>query len=311
MDFETLWQIHERKVVQNMTMKKRMRTGSLIVALSLLSLSIGGFAAQNFLVKDKIDYSFVAEERLIGEWEVVDLVKNPEDFKAESKNDLSESTFSQLAFISDGSILLGTKDNAVNPYTYSSFTYTKDHIINAASSTDSKYEIRTINNDHYLFMQWKSGAYLKGLVSSPPYYVLKQVNTHDLKDYKPKVMRSDKTDLPFETDPLLLGTWHSVDIISNINNFSPYERQFAGELHLKSVKMLENGLASAELSKKPNEFAIFAEWTKGLLIDKNNAVVEAYTIKEVDGKTYLFLPWISGDVVYGGKSPDYYVLEKE
>ena len=37
----------------------------------------------------------------------------------------------------------------------------------------------------------------------------------------------------------------------------------------------------------------------------------AYCIRVMDGQTYLFVAWKSGDYIYGGMEPYYYVFVRE
>lgn len=311
MDFETIWQKHEQNKSRQVKTKKKVRTIALLFTVSLLSLSIGVFATQSFFIKDNIEYAFVEDPSLVGEWVAVGLVKDPLEYTVDLDIPLPEGVLSQLAFLSNGKVLMGTKDNPDNPYHYSSFTFTKGHILSINDATDSLYEIRSIENTAYLFMQFKSGAYSKGLVTNPPYLVLKQVSQQDLKDYKPKNLRNDNTDLPFENDPNLIGLWQSVDYVSDPESFNPNGQQYVGDLYLVGLKVIENGDSKAKFENSESPFESYLTWTNGYFINESYGVVEAYETKTIDGKTYLFLPWISGDVVYGGKSPSYYVLEKK
>lgn len=311
MDFETLWQTHERKVANKMTMKKHIRLGAVIVAISLVTLSLGGFAAQKYWIKDNINYTFEADQRLIGEWQSVDFVSAPEDFNGMVGQGTEQYTQQQLAFLSDGRVLRGTTGNSANPFVYSAFTYTKDHILNKNASTDSLYEIRTIDNTPYLFMQWKAGDYTSGTKTEPSYYVFKQVSTKDLIDFKPQSVRQDDTQLPFVNDPDLIGQWQTVDFVAGPDDFSPYDQYFVGDMYLRTLHISEDGRITGNFNEGIQDFMPLGSWTKGSIIDSENNVVEAYEIRQIEGKTYLFYPWISGDVVFGGHKAQYYVLEKK
>ena len=106
--------------------------------------------------------------------------------------------------------------------------------------------------------------------------------------------------IKFEKDPLVLGTWRSVDFVSNPDDFSPDRQQWQGELYLKQIVFRENWMTD-----KP-----FMIWTKGKLIHFGDESISHYKIKKIDGSTYMFLEWISGDVLIRGQKPKYYVLEK-
>lgn len=110
----------------------------------------------------------------------------------------------------------------------------------------------------------------------------------------------DKIDYPFVNDPEILGAWESVDFVSNIDNFKPGTKPSEGELYLKELFILGNGKTNWSFT-----------WTKGLIIHPRNKTAAKYHIKEIDGSTYMFLEWKSGDYTIRRMKPKYYVLRKE
>jgi len=111
----------------------------------------------------------------------------------------------------------------------------------------------------------------------------------------------DDIDLPFVDDPQVVGTWESVDFVDTPGDFVPARRRFQGELFLKSVAFLENGKTADN----------WRTWTKGVLIHKNDRTASHYEIKEIGGSAYMFLEWKSGDYVFRGMAPRYYVLRRK
>lgn len=111
----------------------------------------------------------------------------------------------------------------------------------------------------------------------------------------------DDINIPFVNDPQVIGTWESVDFVTNISDFVPSNKQWQGELDLKSLTFLENG-------KTPDEWQT---WTKGVLIHKNDRTASHYEITEMAGSIFMFLEWKSGDYIFKGMKPSYYVLKKK
>jgi hypothetical protein len=109
----------------------------------------------------------------------------------------------------------------------------------------------------------------------------------------------DNIDLPFVNDPQVLGEWRSVDFVKDISQFKPARPAWQGKLYLKGLTFLENG-------KTPQAWWT---WTKGVLIHSGDQTASRYEIREIDGATYLFLEWKSGDVTIAGMKPWYYVLK--
>jgi hypothetical protein len=52
-------------------------------------------------------------------------------------------------------------------------------------------------------------------------------------------------------------------------------------------------------------------WTKGLIIVPAAKIASRYEIKEIDGSTYMFYEWKSGDYTLRQRKPKYYVLKKK
>ncbi len=98
----------------------------------------------------------------------------------------------------------------------------------------------------------------------------------------------------------MIGAWESVDLVKEIEDFDPKAKRFKGDLYLKGLVFNQGGKTS-----KP-----WWTWTKSLLLHHGDKTASKYVIKEMDGSTYLFLEWKSGDYSIGLKKPTYYVLKK-
>lgn len=105
---------------------------------------------------------------------------------------------------------------------------------------------------------------------------------------------------PFVDDPSLPGGWISVDFVSAIDHFVPGQRQWkGGELFLKNLLFYAEGKGAFGWC-----------WSKGWAWFQEEAVPGKYEIRAIDGKDYLFLEWINGDVTIRGEKPSFYVLER-
>jgi len=117
----------------------------------------------------------------------------------------------------------------------------------------------------------------------------------------------DKIDWPFVNDPRLIGTWKSVDFVLEMEQFKVgqkyWKKQLKGkgdELHLKELIFLPNG----ETTKR------WRTWTKGLVFHSGDKTASKYTLKDIEGSTYMFYEWKSGDYTIRHMKPFYYVLKK-
>ena len=105
----------------------------------------------------------------------------------------------------------------------------------------------------------------------------------------------------FENDPQVLGEWESVDFVTDISDFKPDAKSWKGDLYLEEFEFKKKG------STQNDAFT----WTKGKVHYTEFDMDGKYIIKKVDGKDYLFLEWINGDVKAGNEKPRYYVFERD
>lgn len=304
MDFENIWGKYQDRRVDKMKRIKASRT-IIVTVMAFLVLSVGGFAISETRIKDNVDYPFILDQDLVGGWNAIDFVSEKEDFDPDVITTSGELYLKELYFTSDG-LVIGQFDEDL--YATTSFTYTKDHILNKVDSTDSEYEIKTVGGTTYLFMQWKSGDYVFNRFK-PSYYVFERISDIDMIGFENQNVRNDDVNYVFENDPNILGNWTSIDFVSEIEEFDPSSKFWMGDLFLDQIEVKDDGTV---LFKQMNSgmFHEGGKWTKGKLIDEDYNCVEDYFIIEVNGKNYLMLPWINGDVIYRGMKPCYYVFER-
>ena len=108
---------------------------------------------------DYIDYPFVNDEAVTGEWVVRDFVINKEDFEPDKQNWEKKNLFVLKAEFKPNGVYISTTKNFVNSVTS---TWTKGFVLNKREKTASAYEIKVINGKEYLFKEWKTGDYCFG-----------------------------------------------------------------------------------------------------------------------------------------------------
>ena len=117
-----------------------------------------------------MDMEFVKDESIVSMWETIDFVNNPKQFNPNKKYWKDKLLLDKLSVYADGNLLISFKNN----YTKNT-KYTKDYIYNlCAENTLCNYEVKEINSEVYMTIEWKSGDYIYGRVISG-YYVLKNV----------------------------------------------------------------------------------------------------------------------------------------
>jgi len=252
-------------------------------------------------IVDKTDYPFVNDPKVIGGWKSVDFVREIYQFNPNKKSWKGDLYLNHHIFEEGGNIAGNI------------LTWTKGLVL--SDDTASKYIIREIDGSAYMFREWKSGDYTIRH-RRPAYYVLKKVLTESLK-YEPMFGKKadipptstinedgrivDKIDYPFVNDPQLIGTWNSVGFVGEMDQFKAGEKQWGGGyLYLKGLIFKPNGRA----------FKPWWTWTKGLIFHSGDRTASKYTIKDIEGSTYMFYEWKSGDYIIRHTKPSYYVLKK-
>lgn len=240
--------------------------------------AIFGPKAKINIQQDKVDLPFEDDKDLQGYWVSVDFINDIETFNPAKKSYPEELFLQEMIFLPEGKIL------------NSSSEWTKNHILDLQDKTNSSYQIKQIDGKTYLFFEWKSGDYVC-LGKKPSFYVFR----------KEASLRSDKIDFPFKKDNKALGKWYAIDFVFKKEDFNPNQKYWKGDLYLKTLTLLPEG-------KTPMSPAI--TWTKGKVLHKVDKTASAYEIKKINGKEYMFFEWKSGDYLFRGKAPAYYVLEK-
>lgn len=307
--FEDVWNTKLKNEEKKFGFKKA-KTSPLIAVIALLALLIVGFTGYTVgynVIRnaDRTDYPFVDDPRVIGKWETVDFVNKTEDFNPEEKNWKSDLYLTFLVFVKEGKMLASIENGNI---AYTPVTWTKDIVLNKQEKTASKYLIEETSGNTYMFCEWKSGDYVFRN-ETPSFYVLKKIDNEDYSNYQVKSIKEDNVDYPFVNDDNMKGKWESIDFVQTIDSFKPEDRYWLGDLFLLKLNFKENGeLMVTSTSRTSSASAI--TWTKGLIIDKADKTASKCEIKNIDGITYMFYEWKSGDYVYRGMPPWYYVLKK-
>lgn len=108
---------------------------------------------------DNIDLPYAPDPGVLGRWVSVAYVEAQGDFDPGDPQPQSELYFRGLEFRPGGATDLPTE------------TWTRGFVISPADRTASKYEIKRLDGEEYLFMEWKAGDYIQRDMA-PGYYVM-------------------------------------------------------------------------------------------------------------------------------------------
>ena len=109
---------------------------------------------------DNIDLPFVNDPAVLGTWETVGYVPEPEAFNPDKTNTIGGG-FASITFFENG--------KTESPL----FTWTKGVVMHLGDKTADHYEIQSVKNRNYLFMEWKNGNYMFA-GKKPEYVVLRK-----------------------------------------------------------------------------------------------------------------------------------------
>ena len=105
------------------------------------------------------------------------------------------------------------------------------------------------------------------------------------------------------------GKWESVDFVKTIDSYKPGVKSWGDVLFLTGFNVQENGkLTLTTISGESSGPSI--TWTKGMIINNGDKTASKCEVKKIDGTTYMFYEWKSGDYINRGMIPQYYVLKK-
>ncbi|MHB8127230.1 MAG: hypothetical protein ACYDEJ_16695 [Desulfitobacteriaceae bacterium] len=299
--FESVWSTHLKNNKKIFGLKKA--TAILVITvITFFAICIVGLASNFIRNIDKTNYPFVKDPRAIGKWESVDFVENVNDFIPGKKSEKEDLYLTALAFIKEGKMLMSSSE--IKNLTYTTFSWTKDKVLNKQEKTSSRYEIKEINGLTYMFFEWKSGDYTFRNMN-PMFYVLKKVDSDDYSNFQ-VARKEDKIDYPFVDNVQMKGNWESVDFVKTIDNFKPGEKSWLDDLFLTGLTFDENGKLTATTTS--GEFS--ESWTDDMIINRDNKTASKCTIKMINGLPYMFYEWKNGDYTNGGMMPYFYVLKK-
>ena len=105
-------------------------------------------------IKDNVELEFAKDEQLIGSWEVVDYIPVEDKQNFVPKTNDKKLFLKYITIKPNGECIREDNENNLIK-----LHWTKDYIINRYICTASDYFIKQINDELYMFMDWKSGDY--------------------------------------------------------------------------------------------------------------------------------------------------------
>lgn len=126
------------------------------------------YHSDNIRRRDFVDYPFIPDESILGEWRVVDFYSYDFENNFDPKRQnfkVEDLFFLKITFLPDGTCLHLTKQQE------SRLRWTKGYVLNMLHEVASAYEIRVVAGCEYLIVEWKSGDYVFGSDARIHWYV--------------------------------------------------------------------------------------------------------------------------------------------
>lgn len=167
------------------------------------------------------------------------------------------------------------------------------------------YRIITRGGEKYLILQFMSNDCIERALD-PDLLLYRQIDSVARTDEQVRKM-VDRIDLPFVEDRSVCGEWIAVGFVREIAEFDPVA-PCKFELYTLGYRFLPQGQCIKILKGKNKPYEYPLKYTKGAVLNEENITAEAYEIRPIGGREFLFVQHKSGDYVYGGMEPYRYVF---
>lgn len=256
---------------------------------------------------DDILVDFENDERVIGHWELVDVLPSKEQFlPGHPKTQLSDQPIKELYFLPEGEW-------------YWCFGWTKGYLLTTfgypKQQSKNAYTLERIGDETYMFIEMRFQTYLL-YGGQPEYWILRQT---DRKYYSQQDIRiKDIIPRAPADDTRVIGTWQAVDLVRHTEDFIPDQPNPAfphDVLFWRTAQFLPDGEMRNTFRSIGQEPYIDPpevwRWVTGNVICNPVSTASMYYLREYQGTEYLFIQWKSGDYTYGGEEPYWYVFQRE
>ena len=318
--FEKVWESSQisNPVSYERHNRRRMKKWPVIL-IAVLMFAMGTLVgAEQYFRADDVSYEFSEDKKVLGTWVAVDYVRQKDDF-IPGERQYTENLYCQAMIFRPEGIVAGIYQKAFDdkPFAQSLLEkWTEGYVVNSRDRIKSHYWIENLQDETYLFFEWKNGDYTYRHVEKPYLYVFKREQLNEVQqqaiESEGKVVRRDDTGIKFENKEEMIGTWKVVDFVDEIQTFEENKpvTQVFYKNSLSELMIKEKG-ELVQLSKDGAYFEDGLSWSGHYIIDLNDETVSKCLIQEINGNTYMFYEWKNGDYIYRDMKPSYYVLAKK
>jgi hypothetical protein len=292
-----------------------------LVALSYLAPKLKASAQKTLVQAPPVKTNtFELDTKVLGEWFSIDFVDVMEKFDPNQKFWQQELFLKSLDFYNQGSVEWCVDKNAHR--TYHQWTKGK---LDPNEAIPGHYTIKSIDAIDYLFIEWISGdVTIRG--QKPKYYVLTRnpekvpfnAAISSQKAIETPVEESDNNTLSeIQQTPVLhvspvaaptvFGKWITIDYVQKTDDFVPGQQQYKKKMMLRALQFIEPATVYWSFNNNVVKQTSFGD----AAIETVNGYSARYTLKTIDGQDYLFVDWMTVEVVDGKQPACRYVLKRE
>ena len=138
------------------------RHGGETTTLVLRRLNNKAYKEEDIRRKDNIELPFIPDENVLGSWRAVAFCERKEDFDPTLCDEENKLYFSKVEFHPNGRVVSFYEHGTEVIDSIDLQTWTKGYLLRKWNQTACAYEIREIDGEEYLFIEWKSGDYRWG-----------------------------------------------------------------------------------------------------------------------------------------------------
>lgn len=257
---------------------------------------------------DNIQVDFENDERVIGRWELVDVLPDREQFlPGHPKTQPSSQDIRELYFLPEGE-------------RYWCFGWTKGYLLASygypLQQSRNAYTLEEIDGETYMFIEMRFETYLL-YGGQPECWVLRQT---DRRRYtRQDIRRKDPIPQGPADDQRVVGTWQVCDLVRRPEDFIPgrpnpafpYDALFWRTAQFLPEGEMRNTFRNIKDMKPHTDGPEVWRWTTGNVICNPVSTASMYRFQEHQRVEYLLIQWKSGDYTYGGEEPYWYVFRRE
>lgn len=127
--------------------------------LSLKKVDSNKYSAESIARKDDIDKPFVNDERVIGKWRSHSFLCNKAEFP-QAEEPAEDLYFKEIEFFPGGSCRCVYEDDVFEGD--DTVVWTENYLLRKWNWSACEYEIRNVDGEDYMIIEWKSGDYRYG-----------------------------------------------------------------------------------------------------------------------------------------------------